>query len=168
MFRACHCLDCTGTSPWFVTSQLTTAGSTRKVGAHHNTRSSRCCWTAASEMLFRACTQALNNVLPTPLHWNKCQICSRATNTNTPSRTWWYFQVKRWIQDRNESAIGLITKNIVLVSKKPHFQSEFIITRSEIQAAPQDQNRKLQSSILSNSSLILISWRKPVENNLKV
>ena len=81
-----------------------------------------------------SCLYSLNNVLPTPLHWIKCQICSRAKNTNTPSRTWWYFQVKRWIQDSNESAISLIAKIIVLVPKKPHFQSEFILIRSEIQA----------------------------------
>jgi len=65
----------------------------------------------------------------------------------------------------NERAISLIDKNIVFETKKSNFQSEFIITRSEIQAVLHDQNRKLQSSILSNSSLILIFWPKPVENN---
>ena len=38
MVCACSCLSCTGTSPWFISSQLTTAGNTWK-GAHINRRS---------------------------------------------------------------------------------------------------------------------------------
>ena len=97
----------------------------------------------------------IKQCLATLLHWNKCQICSRAKNTNTRSRTWWYFQVNRWIQDSNESAISLIAKNIVLCTEKAPFPKRIHHNPKRNPSCTTRPEQKLQSSILSNSSLIL-------------
>ena len=132
MVCACSCLSCTGTSPWFISSQLTTAGNTWK-GAHINRRSclfelhQKCYF--ALVLIKQCCTYTFTlNQVSTLCMSKEYQQLQVVLNE--------IFGEKTINNSSSESAIRLIDKNIVFEKKQSNIQSEFIITRSEIQAVP--------------------------------
>ena len=151
LFRACYCLyHFNHTSPWFIypsSSRRKTYLICTPKDAHINR------WLCLLEL-----HQKLYFVLVLikqcyPQRYLETSINLAHDQTVRKSLNLMILLVQRQ-SEGNESAIPLNDTNTVMATKNPHFQSEFITIWSEIQVEPQDQSRKLHSSIFSNSSLI--------------